>query len=83
MSVKKGCENCPRKKPDLLPENVDVMELWKYMTSQWRVSGFGFAGLDYNALYRTAEVMQIQMTEDILVKIQRLEAYTLERNNGS
>lgn len=37
-------------------------------------------GLDYNAVYKVAETLEIPMTQSILRKIQAIEAAQLDKN---
>lgn len=64
--------------PELLPENYDVWALWTFCFTQWRAGGFGIIGLDYPAVFRVAEVLGIEVTEDLLIKLRYLEHKQLE-----
>ena len=49
--------------------------------TQWRASGFGLVGLDYNAVLKMAELAEIPLTVPTLHKIQALEGAVLESQN--
>lgn len=51
------------------------------VSSQWRVGGFGFVGLDYPAVYLVAGTLGLTMDADLLGKIQLLEERELDRRN--
>lgn len=61
--------------------NTDALELWMAVRTQWRASGFGPIGLDYNVLYVEADRRQIDLSPGMMAKIQTLEANTLKRQN--
>ena len=46
--------------------------------TQWRSSGFGMIGLDYNAVFRVADALGIEMSEGLLNKMQAMEFDCLE-----
>lgn len=50
--------------------NIPVIRLWCACQTQWRENGLG---LDYNAMYRVAETLEIHITEQILRGIRLLE----------
>jgi hypothetical protein len=62
-----------------LEENEEALELWQAVSTQWRASGFGLVGLDYMALWKAAEVLEIEMTSPLFKKIQALERFELAR----
>lgn len=45
--------------------------------TQWRTGFGGLVGLDYTAMYRIAETLDVQITQQLLEKIQLLELDTL------
>jgi hypothetical protein len=51
--------------------------------TQWRTAGvMGVRiGLDYPAVYQTADVMGIELIPSVLTKIRALENYELERQH--
>lgn len=60
-----------------MSEAADVWRLWCRCATQWRV-GMSLMGLDYNALFRVAEVYGIAVTPLVLEVIQALEADVLK-----
>lgn len=78
---KKKCSACV---PELMSENEDAWDLWRACATQWRVGGMGgLIGLDYAAVFRVAEVMEIEMTAVLLLKIRALETQALDRQAES
>lgn len=65
------------REPPLLPVAADAWLLWCRCATQWRV-GMALVGLDYNALFKVAEVYGITVTPLILESIQALEADRLK-----
>lgn len=61
-----------------MDENIDAWELWIEVRTQWRGAGMGIVGLDYNALYREAERLEIELSPCNMKKIKCLEAMTLK-----
>lgn len=61
----------------LLPENIEVWNLWAKVNTQWRV-GFSLVGLDYTAVLQVAAVYAITVTPELLDKIRILEHDTLQ-----
>ena len=49
--------------------------------TQWRGSGYGIIGLDYNVLYAEAERLEIDLSPCMMAKIQALETMELQRMN--
>ena len=71
------CKTCT---PEIEEENEDAWELWNAVSTQWRIGGMGaLIGLDYTALFRVAEAMEIEMSALLLRKIKRLENWVIER----
>lgn len=60
-------------KIELLKENSDVWELWQLISTQWRTSYSGIIGLDYPAVFETAKIFDIPLTQKTFLKLQRLE----------
>jgi len=48
--------------------------------TQWRVSMAGRVGLDYNAVFKVAEALAIEITPGLIRKLQALECATLEND---
>ena len=63
----------------MIEQNEDVYELWRAVSTQWRTSGFGPVGLDYNVLFKIARLLFIPMTRPLLMKIKVLEGLTLKK----
>ena len=59
--------------------NIDVWDVWELSATQWRVAMGGAIGMDYCAVKIVAEASSIELTEDILWKVQQLESWTIER----
>ena len=72
------CESCEYGAPEkpLMAENIEAMELWRSVKTQWRV-GMSLVGLDYNVLFAMADLLSIDLSPCMLKKIQALEAATL------
>lgn len=64
--------------PDLMPENIDAMELWDDVNTQWRAGGMGIVGLDYGELRRRAKELDIDLSPGMWRKIKMLERKVLE-----
>lgn len=74
------CAGCPyNRPPDLAPANEEALELWLECCTQWRTSGFGAVGLDYNAVHREARRLEIDLSPGLMAKIKHLERFELER----
>ncbi len=75
------CPGCEYEKPpeDLVAENLEAMELWRSVMTQWRAGGFGLIGLDYAAVQVVARLLGIELSVCTLAKIQALEAFELAR----
>jgi hypothetical protein len=65
---------------EIWPENEDAWDLWQAVNTQWRASGFGLVGLDYPAVWQTAEILEIEVTKPLFKKIQALERFELSRS---
>ena len=57
-----------------------MWRLWCRCSTQWRV-GMAVVGLDYNALFKVAEVYGIAVTPMVLEVIQELEADVLKEQS--
>ena len=75
----KTCDNCPRREPTLLKENIDVWELWMAVQTQWRTSFGGLIGLDYLAVENVARILKIDLDDWNLEKIQAMEKHVLRK----
>jgi len=67
--------------PVLSRENADAWQLWTAVQTQWRGSGLGIIGLDYNVLYAEAARLEIELTACTMDKIRTLEMDTLTEMN--
>jgi hypothetical protein len=47
--------------------------------TQWRTSGFGIVGLDYQAVFIVADTLEIEVNRVVLKKLQALEYFELNR----
>jgi hypothetical protein len=55
------------------------MELWQAVATQWRASACGLLGLDYVAVKIVADAIGVELSADVLEKLQILEGMMLER----
>ena len=84
------CEGCENQRPELMPANWDVWELWLALKTQWRAVSITTdkycmirkTGLDYSSLYLVAKTLEIEITPAIMNKIQALESAVLEKEGG-
>ncbi len=67
-----------------MEENSEAWELWLEVNTQWRAGGMGIVGLDYPAVYREAERLEIEVSNCTMLKIKALERHVLEKmlNDG-
>ena len=77
------CPTCEYRRPDLLPDNEEVWELWAAVSSQWRTTFGGLVGLDFGAVREIANLLDVDLTRDIFEKLRTLELATLERQGKS
>lgn len=73
------CSICSGQAPSILPENFDAWRLWLNVSTQWRAGGFQIVGLDYPAVFKIAEILYIDVTPDLFLKLRELEKYELDR----
>ncbi|WP_196595457.1 MULTISPECIES: DUF1799 domain-containing protein [Pectinatus] len=65
-----------------MPINYVTYNLWSRTQTQWQWSGGMvpvLAGLNYLAMFAIAEQLDIDVSPGMLLKIQALEAYTIEK----
>lgn len=60
------------------PENWDAVRVFTACATQWRISAGHRTGLDYAALYAVIQMLGITANEDLLARIQVLEAEALK-----
>lgn len=48
---------------DIWPDNVRALSLFDAVGTQWRASGFGLIGLDYNVLYRRMDRLHLSESD--------------------
>jgi len=73
------CDTCDYgHPPQLIPENIEAIELWLAVQTQWRAGGMGVIGLDYAEVRQWAWDMGIVMTAAMWSKIKVLERHELE-----
>jgi hypothetical protein len=70
------------------PDMIEAVGLFLAMTTQWRWTGAGMAGmfrtgLDYGVLNRTAENINVEMTPGLFADIRSLEAAALSAWSGN
>lgn len=76
------CEGCPHRRPSLLAENREVWQLWSYCNGQVRTAGLGsVVGIDYNAMFKVADLLGIDMIPAVLAKVQALEEVLRKKVN--
>jgi hypothetical protein len=66
------CGTCPE--PELLPENLEAVELFLGVQTQWRIGFAGATGLDYAGLEAAARLRGTAMTPDLFARVQVLES---------
>jgi hypothetical protein len=64
----------------LLENNIDAYNLWMLIKTQWRVSGVGVVGLDYNVIYLECNRLEIDLSNCLMAKIRALEKFELSRD---
>jgi len=62
-----------------MPENIEALELWDQVNTQWRAGGMGVIGLDYTEVRVRAKELDIEMSDCVWRKIKILEAKVLEK----
>jgi len=71
---KAPCEGCEHNPPTLDKENLDVYELLRASTTQWKISAMGdVMGLDYNTVFKIAEILEIEIDHEKLKALQAVE----------
>lgn len=65
----------------MLEENVETYQLWRYCNTQLLTSFGGVIGIDYNAVFKVAEVLCIEVTPAVLAKIRALEDVMVKEVN--
>lgn len=73
------CADCQYKRPRLEAENYTVWRLWDAIRTQWRTSFGGAVGLDFIAVKAIADVLDIELTPNLLKKLAKLEAMNLDK----
>ncbi|MBQ7418165.1 MAG: DUF1799 domain-containing protein [Acidaminococcaceae bacterium] len=65
-----------------MPENREVWQLWSYCNGQVRTAGLGsVVGIDYNAMFKVADLLGIDMIPAVLAKVQALEEVLRKKVN--
>lgn len=77
------CEGCEGRCPDLMPENDLALELVLASQTQLRTTMGGVIGLDYNAVWRVADVLGVEMTPEILRKLRAVESQLMREKGGA
>jgi len=67
--------------PEIMDENVEVLELWNDVNTQWRAGGMGIVGLDYREVRTRAKELDIELSVCIWRKIRLLEGKVLTKSN--
>lgn len=75
------CRTCEWACPELLPSNLDIWELWGVCNTQWRVGMAGPVGLDIPAARELAEVLGLDFSPAMLLRVRALELAALEEMN--
>lgn len=81
------CETCDYRMPEIAPLNMKAYTVWSRSYTQWRygsIGGMGGAapvpmGLDYNAVFAVARMLDIELSPGDFIKIQKLERFELNR----
>ena len=69
--------------PELWPVNQDAWAVWQQVKTQWRATGFGVFGLDYNEVRRAFKDLDIPYNTRNRKKIQAMEKEILDRDNSA
>ena len=64
-----------------MSENIEAMELWSQIDTQWRAGAMGVIGLDYREVRTRAREMDIEVNECMWRKIKLLEKMVLKRQH--
>lgn len=48
---------------EVFPENEQAFLLFTSLSTQWRASGFGYTGLDYNVLFHKLDRMNLSFDD--------------------
>jgi len=75
------CEYGPQNMPAVRPENMEALELWVDVSTQWRGAGMGIVGLDYREVRTRAAELDIDLSECVWGKIRKLERIELKKQN--
>jgi len=67
--------------PSILPQNLEVLELWQDVSTQWRGAGMGIVGLDYREVRTRARKLDVELSECVWRKIRMLERIELKKQN--
>lgn len=76
-----SCEYGPHTMPAIMPENLEVIELWQDVSTQWRGAGMGIVGLDYGEVRIRAKELDIELSECVWSKVRMLERVELKMQN--
>lgn len=66
-----------------MSENRDIWKLWSAVKTQWRAGFDQLIGLDYMAIEKIAEMMDIEMNPCMLKKLDEIEFYMLSRQKNT
>ena len=77
----KNCSDCDGQKPDLLPENEEVWELWCHSMTLWEPAFCGVVGLKYADVFTIADRLEVRMTPANLEKLKALEVPAIQKIN--
>ena len=73
------CSNCENKRPILLDENMDAYFLYSKINTQFDYNMGYKVRLDYNAVFKTAEIFDIEITPAIFNKLKAIEKEELKK----
>lgn len=80
---KTPCEGCEHNPPVLDKDNFEVYELLRASATQWKTSAMGDTiGLDYNAVFKIAEILEIQIDHEKLKVLQAVEWAVISKAEG-
>jgi len=61
--------------------NIEAVNIWVHVQTQWRVGAFGRAGLDYPAVRAEARALGLYMSHGLMRKMQAMEKYYLKKKD--
>jgi len=65
--------------PKIMSENLEALELWQDVSTQWRGAGMGIVGLDYREVRTRAKELDVDLSECVWRKVRMLERMELKK----